>query len=131
VDGAGPGALPWWRLGRPPESESEDPDETGRIARVEAQERRQRERSRFEAGELLLRGGELLGVPFEDLAGRGKAPEVVRARELLTVPGVERYGLRVKDIAAALAEHPAMATGWVMRGVRRRHETPEEAARME
>jgi hypothetical protein len=49
----------------------------------------------------------------------------------LTVLGVERYGLRVKDITAALAKHPATATGWVMRGVRRRHENPEEAARME
>ncbi len=28
-------------------------------------------------------------------------------------------------------QHPATATGWVMRGVRRRHENPEEAARME
>ena len=27
--------------------------------------------------------------------------------------------------------YPATATGWVMRGVRRRHENPEEAARME
>ena len=80
---------------------------------------------------MLRRGGGLLGVGFEDLAGRGKAPEIVRARELLTVLGVERYGLRVKEIAAALAEHPATATGWVMRGVRRRHETPEEAACLE
>ncbi len=130
--GAGPGALPWWRLGRrPPRSESEFPDETGRIAKVEAQERRLCERSRFEAGELLRRGGELLGVGFVDLAGRGKAPEVVRARELLTVLGVERYGPLVKGIAAALARHPATATGWVMPGVQRRHECPEEAARLE
>ena len=95
------------------------------------EERRLRERLRFEAGELLRRGGELLGVGFEDLAGRGKAPEVVRAGESLAVLGVERYGLRVMDIAAALAKHPATATGWVMRGVRRRHENPEEAARVE
>ena len=77
-------------------------------------------------------GGEgALGVGFDDLAGRGTAPEVVRARELLTVLGVESYGLRVKDISAALAKHPATATGWVMRGVRRRHENPEEAACLE
>ena len=55
----------------------------------------------------------------------------MRARELLTVLGVERYGLRVKDIAAALAKHPATATDWVVQGVRRRHENPEEAARLE
>ncbi len=97
----------------------------------QAQERRLRERSRFEASELLRRGGELLGVTFEDLAGRGKAPEDVRARELLTVLGVERYGLRVMDVAAALAKHPATATGWMMRGGRRRCECPEEAACLE
>ena len=129
--GEGPGNLPWWRLGRPPRSESEDPEETGRVARVEAEERRQRERPRIDAGELLRRGGELLGVGFEALAGRGKAPEVVRARELLTVLGVERYGLRVMDIAAALGKHPATGTGWVMRGVRRRQENSEDAARLE
>jgi len=39
--------------------------------------------------------------------------------------------LREKDIAAALAKHPATATCWVMRGVRRRHENPEEAACLE
>jgi putative transposase len=129
--GEGPGNLPWWRLGRPPRSESEDPAETGRVARVEAEERRQRERPRIDAGELLRRGGELLGVGFETLAGRGKAPEVVRARELLTVLGVERYGLRVMDIAAALGKHPATGTGWVMLGVRRRQENSEDAARLE
>ncbi len=129
--GEGPGALPWWRLGRPPRSESDDPDDTGRIARIEAEARRLRERPRIDAAELLRRGGELLGVGFEELAGRGKAPEVVRARELLTVLGVERYGLRVRDIAAALAKHPATATGWVMRGVRQRHEDPEAVARLE
>jgi len=129
--GEGPGNLPWWRLGRPPRSESEDPAETGRVARVEAEERRQRERPRIDAGELLRRGGELLGVGFETLAGRGKAPEVVRARELLTVLGVERCGLRVMDIAAALGKHPATGTGWVMRGVRRRQENSEDAARLE
>ncbi len=44
---------------------------------------------------------------------------------------LERNGLRVKDIAAALGKHPATATGWVMRGPGRRHENPEEAALME
>ena len=44
--------------------------------------------------------------------------------------GVDRYELRVRDIAAALARHPATATGWVM-GVRGRHENLQEAARLE
>jgi REP element-mobilizing transposase RayT len=129
--GEDPGFLPWWRLGRPPRSEAEDPDATGRDARIEAEERRLRERPRLAAGEFLRQGGEVLGIGFEELAGRGKLPEVVRARELLTVLGVERYDLRVKDMAAALGKHPQAATGWMMRGVRRRHEDAEEAICLE
>ncbi len=52
----------------------------------------------------------MLGIGFDELAGRGRKPEVVRARELLTVLGVERYGLLVKEIAAALHKHPVTAT---------------------
>ena len=33
--------------------------------------------------------------------------------------------------SASLGKHPATAAGWVMRGVRRRHENPKEAARLE
>ena len=57
--------------------------------------------------------------------------EVVRAREILAATGVERYGLRVKDLAACLDKHPVTATGWVMRGVQRRHRDSATAKQIE
>jgi hypothetical protein len=50
---------------------------------------------------------------------------------LLATLGVERYDLRVKDLAEYLNKHPVTVTNWVMRGVRRRAEDPETAARIE
>jgi len=47
------------------------------------------------------------------------------------LPRTRWCGLRVMDIAAALGKHPATGTGWVMRGVRRRQENSEDAARLE
>ena len=45
--------------------------------------------------------------------------------------GVEQSGLQGKDIAAAPAEHPATATGWVMRGSGTGTRTRKRAARLE
>ncbi len=68
---------------------------------------------------------------LEGLRGRSKGHEVSRARELLATLGVERYDLRVKDLAEYLNKHPVTVTGWVMRGVRRRAEGPGTLARAE
>lgn len=129
--GEGPGRLPWWRLGRPPKSEQEDPEGSGRAARREAEERRMRERSGMGVEELLRRGAEALDVEVEDLASRSRASALVRARELLAVVGVERYGVRVKDLAEALGKHPVTATTWVMRGTARRTNDSETSALIE
>jgi len=129
--GEGPGHLPWWRLGRPPRTEAEDPDEGGKATRAEAEERRLRERPKLGVNEYVQRGAKILGIDPVELAGRGKIHEVVRAREVLAALGVERYGLRVKDLAEALDKHPVTVTGWVMRGVRRRKEDGQAAARFE
>ena len=129
--GERPGHLPWWRLGRPPRAEAQDPDESGKATRAEAEERRLRERPELGVEEYLQRGAEVLRIDPMELAGRGKMREVVRARELLAALGVERYGLRVKDLAEALGKHPVTVTGWVMRGVRQRNEDGQAAARFE
>jgi len=126
-----PGRLPWWRLGRPARSELEDPDATGRAGRLEAAERRLLGRPAITAEEYLERAARLLDLDLEALASRRKTSDVVRARELLTVVGVERLGLRVKDIAQCLAKQPATGSFWMMRGIRRRREDPEVATAME
>jgi len=57
--------------------------------------------------------------------------EITRARELLASLGLERYGLQVKKLAEPLKKHPATATGWVMRGVRKRRSNPYFRVRYE
>jgi hypothetical protein len=117
--GERPGCLPWWRLGRPPKTEAEDPDEASRQRRHKDIEGQGRERPTLTTEEFVEMAAKILGVAVEELAGRGRGAEVVRAREILAATGVEWYGLRVKDLAACLDKHPVTASGWVMRGVQR------------
>jgi REP element-mobilizing transposase RayT len=117
--GEEPGNLPWWRLGRPAKGEGEDPEEAIR-------ERRKREelgpdwRPTIETTEFVTRGTERLGVDINDLRSRRRSPELVRARELLMILGVERYGLKVKDLARELRKSPDGMTQTIARAARRR-----------
>jgi hypothetical protein len=98
-----PGDLPWWRLGRPPKGEGVDPETTVR-------KRRQKEelgpdwRPEIEAGDFVHDGAEHLGVEVTDLQSSSKRADLVRARELLGVLGVERYRLKVKDLSWELGK---------------------------
>ena len=126
--GEEPGRLPWWRLGRPPKGEDEDPEAAIR-------ERREREelgpewRPSFEAEEFLARGAESLGVDIAELRSRRRAEELVRARELLMILGVERFGLKVKDLAKQLRKSPDGMTQTIARAARKR--TQDNAFRRE
>jgi len=128
-----PGKLPWWRLGRPPSASavSDEFDGTLRDDGEAGEQRTDDDRPAVRVEELLRLVAPLLAVTVDDLVGRGRGAEVVRAREVLAVLAVEHYGLRVKDVASALAKHPVTATGWVMRGLRRRREDPATAARLD
>jgi hypothetical protein len=63
-----------------------------------------------------------LGHTAEEVSGRGKRQEVVRAREVLMTLGVERYGLRVTEMAAILGARYNSACLWSRRGATRRQE---------
>ncbi len=121
--GENPGWLPWWRLGRPPKTENEDP-----AAAVTRKRKRERvgevERPTLSADEFIRRGAAAAGVAVEDLRSRLRGPEVVRAREMLAVVGVERYGLRVSDLARELGKSPDSVTKMIGRAVRRRRTDP-------
>lgn len=119
--GEGPGRLPWWRLGRPPKVEDEElkpeaptayVDESGRSTGLE--------RPRMTAEEFLQLGSTCVGLDFCDLRSRTRATSVVRARELLVTLGAERYGLKVKELAAGLEKGVQAGSGYVSRGIRRR-----------
>ena len=118
--GEGPGRLPWWKLGRPkvedeaptPDSEVAFIDELGRSTGLERQS--------IDATRFVGQGAAYLGLGIEELAGRGRSPDVVRARELLATLGVERYGLRVKDIAAEFDKSAEAGSRLVSRGIEKR-----------
>jgi len=129
--GENPGRLPWWKLGRPSKVDDEGPAASGFRSRAEAAERQALERPALTEEEFLRRGALWLGIDLDEVSGRGKRPDIARARELLASLGVERYHLQVKRIAEALKKHPVTATGWVMRGVRRRTDDPDFKRRYE
>ena len=63
-------------------------------------------------------------VSPDEVSGRGKRPEVVRARKILMTLGVERYGLRVTGMGAALDVRYHSACLWSRRGASRRCDDP-------
>ena len=119
--GEAPGRLPWWRLGRPRKGEDEDPEAAVR-------ERRAREemgpewRPTVAAGDFIVYGAELLDVSLDDLRARDRSRDVVEARELLLVLGVERYALKVNALARELHKTPDGMSQALARAVRRRAE---------
>jgi putative transposase len=127
--GEEPGRLPWWRLGRPP-AEEDDP-ETAVRAKREREAAGPDSRPGLSCSEYLALGAAALGLAMSDLRCRQRGRAVVRGRELLAVVGVERYGLRVLDIAEGLGKSQDAITKAIARGSRRRREDPEFRAALD
>ena len=124
--GEGPGRLPWWRLGRPVKGDDEAPVPDSTVAFIDELGRSTGlERPSLKTEEFLQEGAGFLGVGLEELAGRGRAPRVVRAREMLATLGVERYGLRVKDMAETFSKSAEAVSRMVSRGVEKRQNDAE------
>jgi DNA-directed RNA polymerase specialized sigma24 family protein len=68
-------------------------------------------------------------VSADVLVSRGKAPAAARAREVIAIVGVERFGLKVKDLAARLGKNPGSVSRWIVRAAQRRDEEKEFEAR--
>lgn len=121
--GEEPGHLPWWRIGRPPKSEDEDPE-------IAINERRAKEelgpewRPSCKANEFIARAADLLGVSAEDLRSRKRAVNLVQARETILVLGVERWGIKVKDIARVFGKSSSGMSQALSRAVERRATDP-------
>jgi putative transposase len=114
-----PGYLPWWRLGRPPKGEDEDP-ETAYRRKLEQESQGPADRPSLDVEDFVKIGASIIGISLEDLRGRQKQPEIVSARETLAVLGVERYSLRVVDIATAMSKSPDTMTKAIARATKRR-----------
>jgi REP element-mobilizing transposase RayT len=123
--GEGPGNLPWWRLGRPTEeerlkrSEGAYIDELGRSTAMW--------RPRIEARDWVNLACAHLGVNPEELKGHGRDPEIVKCRELIGLVGIERYGVKVIELAEVLEKSRDGVSKWMRRGAVRRVSDPEFA----
>ena len=73
----------------------------------------------------IRRAAEHLGVSADVLSARGKAPATVRAREVIAIVGVERFGVKVKDLAARLGKNPGSVSRWMVRAAQARDEDRE------
>ena len=121
--GEGPGNLPWWRLGRPTEeerlkrSEGAYIDELGRSTAMW--------RPRIEARDWVNLACSHLGVNPEELKGHGRDPEIVKCRELIGLVGIERYGVKVNELAEVLEKSRDGVSKWMRRGAVRRVSDPD------
>ena len=112
-------------MGRPTEEERirrrEDAfvDELGRSTA--------RWRPRYTAEEWLELACAHLECDPEMLCGRGRAPEVVTARELIGLVGIERYGVNVTELAAELWKSRGGVSHWYRGEAARRTEDADFA----
>ncbi len=127
--GEEPGRLPWWKLGRPPKGEDEDPEQAVR-ARREREELGPDWRPVIDAKDFIMTAASALDLEIDLLLSSQRLPIVVRARELLMVLGVERYHLKVNALAPILHKSPSGMSHALSRAIRRRTEDPEFLAEL-
>ena len=125
----GPGKLPWWRLGRPVPGGILHPE--GQVMVDELGRPTSPFRTRYDAGTWIEVTCRHLEVEPGELSSRRRHPEIIRVRDLIGLVGVERYGVKVKDLAAQLGKSEDGVSLWVRRGARRRAEDPGFAAEAE
>jgi hypothetical protein len=73
----------------------------------------------------IRRSAKELGVTSEELSSRGKAPASVRAREIIAIVGVERFGVKVGELAVRLKKNPGSVSRWLSQAGERRREERE------
>ncbi len=121
-----PGGLPWWRpkLDRDDELhlDAERPrlDWRGMVHRSDP--------PRTDASGVARAVAMAVGVPVEVLGGSGRSRAAQSARELLMLIGVERCGLRVKDLASVIGRSAGSASRLYAQAASRRHTDREFAA---
>ena len=74
---------------------------------------------------------EHLNVDIEVFAGKGRAKRNVKMRELIGMVGVERFGVKVTELADVLGKSRDGVSCWMRRGVERRATDPSFAAAAE
>ncbi|MBW2524834.1 MAG: hypothetical protein JRI23_11690 [Deltaproteobacteria bacterium] len=124
-----PDRLQWWRAALPGVSSELNP--RGGVAVDELGRPTSPYRRRFKAEEWIETVCPIVGVDRQDLAGRSRSPQLVQMRDLVGLVGVERFGVKVKDLAASLRKSDDGVSLWVRRGARRRETDAAFAAEVE
>jgi hypothetical protein len=70
----------------------------------------------------------VVDAPVEALGGRGRGEELQRARELVMLVGVERCGLKVKDLAVVIGRDASSAIRLYAQAAAVRRASPAFAA---
>jgi hypothetical protein len=103
-----PGRLPWWRPGS---GEDDDLHLDPSRPRLDWQGGLQRPATpRVDAGGVARAVATVVDIPVEALAGRSRGEELRRARKLVMLVGVERCGLKVKDLAVVIGRGAGSAS---------------------
>lgn len=115
---AEPERLPWWRR------DTADDDASPGPAAGAA-------RRRLTADRLAEEACGVMGQDREVVAGPSRSRPVVRAREAMALVAVERYGVRVTDLARALGRNQDTVSRWLSRAAARRRRDPDFAELVE
>ncbi len=119
-----PGELPWWRRGRPTEEERQRLRRSRKPQLDMLGRSTARWRPRYSGKEWIDLACSHCGVSPEVLADRGRQAEAVWYRELVGFVGIERYGVKVVELARLLGKSPDGVSLWARRGAIRRTEDP-------
>ena len=107
-----PGKLPWWSTDRTGPRSSR-PEETPRPVVDALGASTAPERPRLAAVEFLELAATAAGTSETELRSpRGRAA-LARQRELVALLAVELFGVRVKDLAAAMGRSPGSVSRWI------------------
>ena len=118
----GPGRLPWWRIGRPPNSDDESEifvDKTRPRIQMDGLSNMQA-RPSIDLDQFLELGAAACNVTVEDLRSRKRQVGIVEARRALAWLGVELYGFTVKEVAAGLEKYLETTSRLVSRAAEQR-----------
>jgi REP element-mobilizing transposase RayT len=104
----GPGQLPWWR---PVSREDDELHLDPARPRLDWQGGLQRpDPPSADAADVVRVVAGMVEIPVEALAGRSRGEELLRARELVMLVGVEQCGLKVKDLAVVIGRGAGSAS---------------------
>lgn len=123
------GSVPWWQRGSPDDEKLVVPGERPRVDALGVSS--VRNRPRLDVETYLARAAAGEGLSIERLGSPVRDQATVRAREAIVLVGVERYGLRCRDLAAALGRSADQVSRWAGQASRRKARDEAFRRRME